>query len=422
MNHILEHIDDYVDGALPPPERDAVEAHLQSCASCRQAVDATRRLVVSARQLPEVPLPAADLWPQIAPQLRVRPANRARWPLALVGAGLGAVGLAAALCAGVIGLSLVSGSNEGQIAAAQQALDAGEFPTAEAAFVEILGSDADNPEALQGLSYLAFLRGDWAKADAYLAKAPDDGDTRLRRALIAQKRGDLDAVEKWGMDSGLPLGQLLAAEVDLVDAEGDSAKERLRPLVGESGLLGQTARDYLSMLDAETPAERGHAEATAMWALGEHTEAVETAAELLPALPDDDQRDTWLLVWAGRAVTNQRPALAQEMLDQIARPPEGQAWRVQATRAMVAIAEGRSDEGFATFEALEYAGAPPDGLRDALATAAALAPDPDVARRLTGSQRSVAAAIAREHAGDATWADAIPPESALYRSQGAAPR
>ena len=71
-------------------------------------------------------------------------------------------------------------------------------------------------------------------------------------------------------------------------------------------------------------------------------------------------------MWAGRAVTSGKPGEASAMLDAMEAPPSGQAWRVQAVRAMIAIADGDPATGVKLFTVLASAGAPADGLSDAL--------------------------------------------------------
>jgi hypothetical protein len=79
---------------------------------------------------------------------------------------------------------------------------------------------------------------------------------------------------------------------------------------------------------------------------------------------------------------------------------------------MVQIASGKNDEGIKTFSGLSAAGAPADGLADALATAAALAKDKETAKMLAGSVESVAAARGLYQAGAVGVAkSAAPPDS-----------
>ena len=66
---------------------------------------------------------------------------------------------------------------------------------------------------------------------------------------------------------------------------------------------------------------------------------------------------------------------------------------------MVAVAEGDVEEGGRIFSALQEAGAPADGLADAMATACALTDDRAAAKQLAGQVESAAAARCLLHAG-----------------------
>jgi hypothetical protein len=48
----------YLEGELPPPERQELEGHLASCRMCREAVEARRRLAEAASTLPDLEIPA----------------------------------------------------------------------------------------------------------------------------------------------------------------------------------------------------------------------------------------------------------------------------------------------------------------------------------------------------------------------------
>jgi len=67
---------DYVDGLLAGSERAAVEAHLASCAACR---DETSRILALRARLAAAPRdiqPPRDLWPELRARLAARPAHR----------------------------------------------------------------------------------------------------------------------------------------------------------------------------------------------------------------------------------------------------------------------------------------------------------------------------------------------------------
>lgn len=90
----------YLDGELDAVEREAVEAHLQSCAECRQVLAELNEVAETARRLtPRTP--DADLWPGIAARIRAETevillAPRRRfWSPQAVAAGIGLVLLGA---------------------------------------------------------------------------------------------------------------------------------------------------------------------------------------------------------------------------------------------------------------------------------------------------------------------------------------
>ncbi len=98
-----ERLDDWVDGALAAETAADVEAHLASCARCREQERRTRQLLAHAASLPRSVTPPRDLWPGIARRLE----HERRWswaggpqPWALAAAATVVVGLVAVLWAG----------------------------------------------------------------------------------------------------------------------------------------------------------------------------------------------------------------------------------------------------------------------------------------------------------------------------------
>jgi len=72
-------LNDYVDDALPSQERTAVDAHLATCAACREIVAGLRSVIAAASALRPVD-PPSRTWTRIERELRVRPAGtRAPW-------------------------------------------------------------------------------------------------------------------------------------------------------------------------------------------------------------------------------------------------------------------------------------------------------------------------------------------------------
>lgn len=74
MTHdqILELLDEYVGGELPPREERDVRRHLMQCDTCRAEEQALRTLLDEAAALPEEIAPPTDLWQGIAPRLESR--------------------------------------------------------------------------------------------------------------------------------------------------------------------------------------------------------------------------------------------------------------------------------------------------------------------------------------------------------------
>lgn len=74
MTHeqILELLDDFVGGELPPREEREVRRHLMACEGCRAEEQALRALLDQAAALADEILPARDLWKDIAPRLQSR--------------------------------------------------------------------------------------------------------------------------------------------------------------------------------------------------------------------------------------------------------------------------------------------------------------------------------------------------------------
>ena len=76
-----DRLSEYVDGLLAAPEASALEAHLQTCESCRKAVVELRAVVDRLRsdRLDEAP---EDTWPRIANRLGAQTVQHipGRWP------------------------------------------------------------------------------------------------------------------------------------------------------------------------------------------------------------------------------------------------------------------------------------------------------------------------------------------------------
>lgn len=77
MTHPEELLSGYVDGTLATDERADVDAHLATCATCREEIELSTRAVTMLHELPEVPVPFGTTRAVIAEAGKER-ASRAR--------------------------------------------------------------------------------------------------------------------------------------------------------------------------------------------------------------------------------------------------------------------------------------------------------------------------------------------------------
>ena len=70
-------LSDYLDGELDAEEQASLEAHLERCPECRDALAGLRRVVARARAV-EDRMPDRDLWPGIAERIGARAATPVR--------------------------------------------------------------------------------------------------------------------------------------------------------------------------------------------------------------------------------------------------------------------------------------------------------------------------------------------------------
>ncbi|MCB9679526.1 MAG: hypothetical protein H6737_30755 [Alphaproteobacteria bacterium] len=286
----------------------------------------------------------------------------------------------------------------------EQQIKEGDWPGAQVKLQEAAAANPGDVEVATYLSFTQMMAGDYAAADKTLsdveATATEDQkpEIRLRRALIGLRTRDMDAVREHAKASGLPEGKLLAAEVHIVDLESDAARPLLQEIQGDPTIVGETAKKYLEMLD-QGSVQEGLAEVTALWALGDRATACDHASEIIPDLDDGPEKSELQLLWASRALTSGKVGVANALVSEILElPSQDQAWRLQATKAQIAIAEGEYEKGIEMLEKLE-GGAPADGLADARATACGLAADKEVAIRIAGDLKSNAIAWCLEKAG-----------------------
>jgi hypothetical protein len=262
-----------------------------------------------------------------------------------------------------------------------------------------------------GAAYASFLEGQFAEADAILAKAePTAGDQlggiRVRRTLIALEMGDNAKVLEFGKSSGTAEGQVLAAEAALCDSDWDSAKALLSPIRTAPAPVGTSASIYMERLEQADPVWGSLAEAEACWALGQRSWAVESISEVFEGLPTTwDNRAEEALVWAGRALREGQVDVAEGLLKNTKGIPAFQKWRLSATKAHVLCAKGDAKGCVRKLQALDP-GSPALGRSHARAMGAFLlgSEHTDQAVGLLGEDQTLAAAYAAHAIGDSSEA------------------
>jgi Putative zinc-finger len=84
--HVVDRLDDYVDGELSEAEFQEVELHLADCADCAAEHTFLRELLAGAAELPKAVAPPRDLWPGIAARLGQRTTKHSYWLTGLAAA------------------------------------------------------------------------------------------------------------------------------------------------------------------------------------------------------------------------------------------------------------------------------------------------------------------------------------------------
>ncbi len=332
------------------------------------------------------------------------------------------------------GCSLLGGDPTEAVAAAEAKLKAGDLAGAAQAYDAALAEHPDSVDAAVGAAYLDLLGGNVADADSKLAAVEAVagerlGEVKLRRALVAMKDGNLENVKTHASASGTPKGALLAAEVALADGDASAAKPLLDQAKAGGGAVADTAERYLQLVNHPDQLVAGLAETQALWSLGQRKVAVRSVADLVKAYQSayaDTDGDEQVLLWAGRAASVGEGEIAEGLLDTIEVRPRGQAWRVDATRAIASCARGDAADCVARFDTLQKllespetaASIPAEGVADARATASLViaARDPATARRLVEGLSGDVVARALVEAGDAASAAAAAADS-LFKSQ-----
>ncbi|MEC8193550.1 MAG: hypothetical protein VX127_12495 [Myxococcota bacterium] len=286
--------------------------------------------------------------------------------------------------------------------AAKKQMKAGQLVAAADAFDAAAKAHPDSIDAASGAALAALMRGDAEAADAFLAGVQSEAgertaEVRMRRAIVAQRAKDWDAMREHGEASGMNAGLLLAGEAALADGEREEAEALFQRVGGDAEPV---AREYIRLLNSENPVIAGMSEAQALWALGLRKVAVKSVAPVLADYPrEEGDRDEQLLIWSSRATSVRETETARALL-KLVRASGKLAWRKAANAALVDCADGNAGRCKRGLDKLEDS-APADGLADARVTAAALIArkDPQAAKDLAGPYRSAGAARALYSAG-----------------------
>lgn len=201
----------YLDGDLGAPAREALEAHLQTCAECRQVLAELSEVSSAAGRLtPRAP--AADLWPGIAARIRAEnqviplpPRRRFLMPQAIA-AGLGLLLLGAGSAWWLRGVTDGAGSvavtplpsvtvdSPGVVQAASR------VRTTDAAIAELEGILARQGGQLDSATVRIVTRNlaiiDQAIADAERALAADPANPYVRRHLASATKRKIELLRR----------------------------------------------------------------------------------------------------------------------------------------------------------------------------------------------------------------------------------
>ena len=197
-----DRLSEYVDGLLPPPEVRALEAHLETCESCRKAVNELREVVNRLRS-DRVDNAPADTWQRIASRLGTPTMQRNRGRAARYSEGVHPRTLRTFAVAAALTFTFVGGLWAGVTFAAIETL------SQRAGWLTMVSRKLHIPSRTFPLPYAAdSLPDEWiplrrslaeldrqlGSANAALQNAP--GNERLRRVVqqLTRERDDLRAV------------------------------------------------------------------------------------------------------------------------------------------------------------------------------------------------------------------------------------
>ena len=233
MTHPEEQLSGYVDGTLGTDERAEVDAHLATCATCREEIELSTRAVTMLRELPEMPVPFGTTRPVMAEAGKERTSRARRsWG----GRTQWAAGLAAA--AVLVAVVAVALPRVGQMAPVESAAGGGAQTTPKAApGMEAATSGAVPLELQPNADYDATKLERLADSSAQR--------TGSQTTLAAPSSADASAAKAEG------------ARTCLASPGGLSGRDRLVRLI-QATFQGQPAYIgvYLQQPGADQPADR----------------------------------------------------------------------------------------------------------------------------------------------------------------------
>lgn len=194
-------LSDYLDDELSARQRDEIEAHLETCAACRQTLAELRQVVARAGQVTDQG-PARDLWPDIADRLaRTRDASslwRRRFTFTLPQAAAAGLALVLASASGVWLLQSPAGDGRSEppepqtTAVTRAGLAEESYDRAIADLEQVLaqGRNRLDPRTYEVIER-NLLRIDRAIADARRALETDPGNVYLNNHLTTARQRKL---------------------------------------------------------------------------------------------------------------------------------------------------------------------------------------------------------------------------------------
>lgn len=226
----------YVDGQLEPPARDRLEAHIETCTPCREALAELRSLRLALQELPPVTAPRSFALREADVQVQAKPAPLLAGQPALLG-GLASVALVA--------------------------------------FVALVGVDVLGQPSAQR---------DSDTTSAMSPEAVEDG-TEMRISTNNAAGDDVDGGNLWtsGLETVEPDGTGTFSSVPPDDGQVPKTNQQ-----GEIGITDETT--YSSPATPECPPDRECVQLRLSDSANDEAEGVPEAAPGLVAEPADDSR------------------------------------------------------------------------------------------------------------------------------------